>query len=588
MAGGGDQRRLWPHHRKSLFCRLWRRGVLGMMASARVLVVRGSLFLNAVLVLYLCLSWLSTTPTTRLVPSSSSSSSFRGVSSAPPLPALSAPRLAENGGEDVAPPPLLNLFGAGGSPAAPPLAQQGSAPLHLPPLSPELLSEGAAAPVELRDMSLGGRRTLGQRVADEQHSEGGAGGVGPGASSPSAAAAGGEPEEPPREVQESAGVTEQLVAEPIVTEPPDPPLDSQERKMYPDLRECSTRSMRPFYQQRGDYWVLENYIPAALNFRCDESITYTTHGDYTFLDNLEPLTSRWQVGLAQPSLLLFFFFFFLLLLFAHLQVAGRPRSALAPPSPQVPTTEELLRRKTDCAQEPPRWTNVTTYRQKKKLLYPVNVARNTARQAVQTYFVLPSDVELYPSVNFIPEFFKMLKKPDVSNSTSPRVYVFSIFEVKDNVSAPETKADLQRMLKKGDAIPFHKNVCAKCHNVPMSKEWIAAPLQPGMSVFHVGKRKPPYHKWEPIYVGTNKEPLYDERLSWEGKSDKMTQMYILCVRDYEFHIMDNAFLVHRPGIKKLHKDPSRDRVVAKQNTAIRTKILPEYKTMFGYRKSCVI
>ncbi|XP_063587925.1 beta-1,4-glucuronyltransferase 1-like isoform X1 [Penaeus indicus] len=561
-----------------------------MMASARVLVVRGSLFLNAVLVLYLCLSWLSTTPTTRLVPSSSA---FRGVSSALPLPALPMPGAAEGADEGVAPLPLL--VGAGGEAAPPPLAQQGSAPLHLPPLSPELLPEGAAAPA---DMSLGGRRTLGQRVADEPHPDGGAGGAAPGALSPSAAGAGGEPEEPPREVQESAGVTEQLVAEPIVTEPPDPPLDSQERKMYADLRECSTRSLRPFYQQRGDYWVLENYIPAALAFRCDESITYTTHGDFTFLDNLEPLTSRWQgpvsVAVYAPgtdfnatvSTILYlrdcwaegikkyvtFHLFF--------HVSHTPK--------KVPTTEELLRRKTDCAQEPPRWTNVTTYRQKKKLLYPVNVARNTARQAVQTYFVLPSDVELYPSVNFIPEFFKMLKKPDVSNSTNPRVYVFSIFEVRDNVTAPETKADLQRMLKKGDAIPFHKNVCAKCHNVPMSKEWIAAPLQPGMSVFHVGKRQPPYHKWEPIYVGTNKEPLYDERLSWEGKSDKMTQMYILCVRDYEFHIMDNAFLVHRPGIKKLHKDPSRDRVVAKQNTAIRTKILPEYKTMFGYRKTCVI
>ena len=36
-----------------------------------------------------------------------------------------------------------------------------------------------------------------------------------------------EQEEPPREVQERAGVTEQVAVEPIVTEPPDPPLDSQ-------------------------------------------------------------------------------------------------------------------------------------------------------------------------------------------------------------------------------------------------------------------------------------------------------------------------------------------------------------------------
>lgn len=30
--------------------------------------------------------------------------------------------------------------------------------------------------------------------------------------------------------------------------------------------------------------------------------------------------------------------------------------------------------------------------------------------------------------------------------------------------------------------------------------------------------------WEPIYIGTHADPHYDERLSWEGKSDKMTQV----------------------------------------------------------------
>lgn len=557
-----------------VFKRVWR----GIMASARVLMVRGSLLLNAVLVLYLCLTWLSLSPThlnhSRLeiderVADTYSNFQLKGGS----IGLGEAAALAEPGA---------------GVPSQP------SLPLEIPlPPFPDVPGIVREVGEEIKDMSLGGRRTL-EQMPDEgvdqinQQDTGKRQYLGGGA----------ELDEPPREVQESVGVTEQLVAEPIATEPPDPPLDSQERKIYSDLRDCSTRPLRPFYQQRGDYWVLENYIPAALAFRCDESITYTTHADYTFLDNLEPLTSRWQgpvsVAVYAPGTdfnatvqtilylrdcwaegikkyVTFHLFF---------HVSHTPK--------QVPTTEDLLRRKIDCGVEPPRWANVTTYRQQKKLLYPVNVARNTARLAVQTYFVFPSDVELYPSTNFIPEFFKMLKRPDFSNSTNPRVYIFSIFEVRENVTAPETKTELQNMLKKGDAIPFHKHVCAKCHNVPMSKEWIAAPVQPGLSVFHIGKRKPPYHKWEPIYVGTNKEPLYDERLSWEGKSDKMTQMYILCVRDYEFHILDNAFLVHRPGIKKLHKDKARDKIVAKQNTAIKTKIVPEYKTIFGFRKNCMI
>ena len=63
----------------------------------------------------------------------------------------------------------------------------------------------------------------------------------------------------------------------------------------------------------------------------------------------------------------------------------------------------------------------------------------------------------------------LLKKPDVSNTTDPRVYVFSIFEVKENVNPPETKTELIKMLNTSEALPFHKKVCPKCHNVPKAE-----------------------------------------------------------------------------------------------------------------------
>lgn len=45
-----------------------------------------------------------------------------------------------------------------------------------------------------------------------------------------------------------------------------------------------------------------------------------------------------------------------------------------------------------------------------------------------------------------------------------------------------------------------------------------------LGVFHIGKRTGYFVHWEPIYIGTHADPHYDERLSWEGKSDKMTQV----------------------------------------------------------------
>ena len=58
-----------------------------------------------------------------------------------------------------------------------------------------------------------------------------------------------------------------------------------------------------------------------------------------------------------------------------------------------------------------------------------------------------------------------------------------------------------------------------------------ANISDDLNVFHIGKRHKPYQRWEPIYIGTQSDPLYDERLTWEGKSDKMTQVLAI-LNDY--------------------------------------------------------
>ncbi|XP_069162817.1 beta-1,4-glucuronyltransferase 1-like [Procambarus clarkii] len=377
-----------------------------------------------------------------------------------------------------------------------------------------------------------------------------------------------------------------------------PTANSLQRKMYPDLHRCSAGLQRNFYYQRGDYWVLENYIPADLTFRCNESITYTTHGEYTFLDNLDPVTAHWQgpVSIAWYAPGDDFNATVATILYLRQCARSEIRKLVtfhiffhdSHTPKEIPSREEMLRRRVNCQAGAPNLTNVTTYRAHNKLLYPINVARNIARLAARTYFVFPADVELYPSVDFIPDFLTMLKKPDVSNTTFPRVFVFSVFEVKENISIPETKNELLGLLHKGDAAPFHNNVCSACHSIPGSQEWLEAPVKPGMTVFQIGKRTPPFQSWEPFFVGTNLDPLYDERLTWEGKSDKMTQAYIMCLHDYEFHVLDNAFLVHRPGIKVYRTEPARGAVVGPQNILIHNKIQHQYDVLFGSGKNCSI
>jgi len=365
---------------------------------------------------------------------------------------------------------------------------------------------------------------------------------------------------------------------------------------------CNNNDMDFHQGLRTKYWILYNYVNAIKQFNCNETITYTTHGDFTFLDNLEPLLERWQgpisVAVYAPgtdfedtidSILYFrdctksslvkdyasFHVFF--------DTAHTPE--------QVPKHHTLLNKRPNCdLPEGLSNKNFTSYKKLKKLDYPVNIARNVARQTVSTHFVFPSDIELYPSPGIIPAFLDMIRRnDDYLRSSNPMVFVNSIFEIAANHSLPNNKSELIRLLKKGDVIPFHKHVCPQCHKIPHSKEWLKEKgIKTGMNVIHTGKRVAPYKHWEPIYIGTNAEPLYDERLSWEGRADKMIQGYKLCVLDYNFQILDNAFLIHRPGIKtkKTLKTDINNKKIGAQNNLIRKVIFPEIKKLYGTRKGC--
>jgi len=140
-------------------------------------------------------------------------------------------------------------------------------------------------------------------------------------------------------------------------------------------------------------------------------------------------------------------------------------------------------------------------RSSKSLDYPVNVGRNIARESANSHFIFPSDIELYPSPGLIPDFLDMIRYNNIEvytfyvfhfnhNETTcsrrnegylerknPRVFVNSIFEIKENTALPKTKAELIELLNNKTVIPFHKKVCSECHSIPKSKEWAESSTQ---------------------------------------------------------------------------------------------------------------
>lgn len=65
-----------------------------------------------------------------------------------------------------------------------------------------------------------------------------------------------------------------------------------------DIMQCTDKSLQPKTAQRGKYEVMYNYAPMSKSVHCWESVTYTTHGDFTFLGNVEPLMERWRAPLS--------------------------------------------------------------------------------------------------------------------------------------------------------------------------------------------------------------------------------------------------------------------------------------------------
>ncbi|XP_076367279.1 beta-1,4-glucuronyltransferase 1-like [Tachypleus tridentatus] len=354
----------------------------------------------------------------------------------------------------------------------------------------------------------------------------------------------------------------------------------------------------------GDFILVKNYISAVSLPGFNESVTLTTQGTYPYLHHAEVLCGRWDgplsvavyaPGTDLPVVLKIIFF---LQQCGNSCVSRNVSWHLVYDMKFGPDVEELKNPENitgvfsiNCTAGMEALNLSSNFRKVHKLPYPINLLRNLARLQAKTYYVLPSDIELYPSVNIVSRFLQLVarEKSGVTPAPpAPHVYHLPIFEVKTNVPAPTTKEELVSLLKENKAIFFHKWVCDQCQRFPRRDEWVKVlPGNNTLGVFQVTKRKPPLTAWEPIYIGTNNEPLYDERLTWEGKRDKMSQMYELCLLNYDVYILDNAFLVHAPGIKRIdNNDQKRRMPYIAQNNRVHSRILKYLKTKYGDRKGC--
>ena len=381
----------------------------------------------------------------------------------------------------------------------------------------------------------------------------------------------------------------------------------QPSSSYEDSDIEAFKQNRHFYQ-RGNYTVLANYIEGSESFSYNETITFVTHASLGFLDNIETLIDFWSgpisVAVYAPGL----DFPNALIQITFLRDCIRNGKAVKARVtfhilfdsiylPVIENSENLynlgLPKNMKCSSEFP---NFTSYRMENKLLFPINIARNVAREGAQTFYVLVNDIELYPNPpDLIPKFFQMIRRMEQADPEFAhrlQVFVLPPFEVRHIVKIeeiPRNKSTLVQFLKSEQAFKFHKFACDICHRIPKKDFWAnfthpSTETANELNIFYTSSYISKF-AWEPFYIGTHENPPFDERIHREHALNKVIQANALCHLGYKFHVLDNAFLVHKPGVKygasfmSYYLKPIGKRIM-------RSQIHPLQKTLYGINEKC--
>ncbi|KAL7050232.1 hypothetical protein ACKWTF_003999 [Chironomus riparius] len=363
---------------------------------------------------------------------------------------------------------------------------------------------------------------------------------------------------------------------------------------------CDNKNFTIEIIQTDKFLILKNYIKASKYFECHESITYTTQGEFTFLENIIPVIKRWRapmsVAVYSPGSDLMSamnVIFYLRNCNAATDLVKEYVSfhiffdRMEYNENNILTLYERLEVTLKCSHAA-KFLKVhqnETYRIKNKLSYPINAARNIARTAATTYFVFACDIELYPNPNFVDQFFEMIiDDKDGKWMEEKNVFVFAVFEILTNETIPDIKQDLIKLVNEQKVFLFHSHICLECHMIPGVELWLNDTDYTSMKVITTAKRQGPFFHWEPFYVGTNNDPLFDDRITYERSSDKMSQAYTMCVMDYNFNVLSNAFLVHKNGVKT--NRPTRQPGFKEGVNFLLNVALPEISSKYGEREGC--
>ncbi|KAE9547270.1 hypothetical protein FO519_009519 [Halicephalobus sp. NKZ332] len=202
------------------------------------------------------------------------------------------------------------------------------------------------------------------------------------------------------------------------------------------------------------------------------------------------------------------------------------------------TIDEESVNNVNCEEPEEQITDVMKIRQMAS--YPVNEARNLARNLSLTNYIVIADMDQLFSKNFETKMISLAQKKLIQDPKT--VLVYRIFEIADDVEKfPETKDDLLSLFTEDKAQEFHKYYGA--HSIPELQQWFDLPENPENNTEIQFYQPYQSHHWEPRFVSLRTIPFHDTNFYYSIR-DNTVLRWEMCRAGFKFAIVEDVFTFH--------------------------------------------
>ena len=213
-------------------------------------------------------------------------------------------------------------------------------------------------------------------------------------------------------------------------------------------------------------------------------------------------------------------------------------------------------------------------------LYPVNWLRNLVIRNASTEYILMNDADFIPSKNLmssLQKHFSQLRSAGLDETHAVIVPAFEMLTYTANF--PANKRDVIAQEGQGQLDVFHRKWHPAGHRIWQYDKWKMTNSSYKLPKERVCSEPEPY-----VAVKTSISPYFPEVLLERGKN-KVAYHFELCIKDFQFVVLADGFLVHKMHAQSAQAGTRVDRCVVEAWAHYRTHLAREQGKSSLYKSS---